>query len=267
MKNFETEGSVLYSGRNTIKLINIDGKDVVVKRFKKPSFFQKIVYTFFRKNKAYRSYYNAIALQGRGVDTPKPIKYIETKKCGLTDYCYYISEYLPLPPMEDWSDRDDWDKDLAVQFARFVAYLHTQGILHHDLNDTNVRYDPSLLDSLETVHYPLPIDETSFSNRNYSLLLKHVPLFTLIDINRMDFYPTGTEVPFKKGLDNLTRFTGRMDLFEFVVREYARVLRLPIEETVEQAIRIKKKHDKNWVRRKRFTGFFKQLFKSKSAKS
>ena len=58
--NFENTGRVLFSGRNEIRLVNIDGEDVVVKRFKRPNLFQKIIYTFFRKNKAYKSYHNGV---------------------------------------------------------------------------------------------------------------------------------------------------------------------------------------------------------------
>ena len=93
MFNFETDGKVIFSGRNTIKLINIDGHELVVKRFRRPDLIKKIVYTFFRKSKAYRSYHNAKEIVARGFSTPAPVEYIETKRYGLIDYCYYICEY------------------------------------------------------------------------------------------------------------------------------------------------------------------------------
>lgn len=45
MENFESSGIVLFSGRNVIKSMVVDGQDVVVKRFRRPNFFQKIAYT------------------------------------------------------------------------------------------------------------------------------------------------------------------------------------------------------------------------------
>lgn len=222
MFNFETDGKVIFSGRNTIKLINIDGHELVVKRFRRPDLIKKIVYTFFRKSKAYRSYHNAKEIVARGFNTPAPIEFIETKRYGLIDYCYYICERNDDPPIEDLIDRDDWSHDLALAFAKFAAQLHDKGILHHDLNDTNVRYDADFR-------------------------------FSLIDLNRMTFYPVGVEVPLKLCLDNLTRFTGRMDLFEFVVREYARCRNLDEEVTASLALKIKNTHDRNWRMRKRIT--------------
>lgn len=222
MFNFETDGKVIFSGRNTIKLINIDGHEVVVKRFRRPDLIKKIVYTFFRKSKAYRSYHNAKEIVARGFSTPAPIEYIETKRYGLIDYCYYICERNDDPPIEDLIDRNDWSHDLALAFAKFAAQLHDKGILHHDLNDTNVRYDADFR-------------------------------FSLIDLNRMTFYPVGEEVPLKLCLDNLTRFTGRMDLFEFVVRKYARCRNLDEEVTASLALKIKNTHDRNWRMRKHIT--------------
>ena len=259
--NFENTGRVLFSGRNEIRLVNIDGEDVVVKRFKRPNLFQKIIYTFFRKNKAYKSYHNGVELVARGFCTPRPIRYEETKRMGLIDYCYYISSYMPLPPMEDWSDRDDWDAEMATRFAQFVARLHTKGVLHNDLNDTNVR---TLITTNPLFVIPTErsggVNLTSSTREPSELSVPSDDMFCLIDINRMQFYPQNCEIPLKERLRNLTRFTGRLDLFEFVVREYAKTLALPIEETVNLALKIKTTHDRNWYRRKRFTGFFKKMF-------
>lgn len=193
---------------------------------------QKIVYTFFRTTKAYRAFHNGEELIKRGFDTPRPISFLETKKFGLIDYCYYTCEKTDLPPIEELTDRSDWNKELAHDFAHYVAKLHEKGVLHHDLNNTNTLYNKE--------------------NNIYS--------FCVIDINRMTFYPLGKDIPLKKCLDNLTRFTGRMDLFEFVIRNYARARGLDEESVTKMGINIKTTHDKNWYRRKRFTHFFKSLF-------
>lgn len=226
------EEMILHSGRNLIRLVEREGKMVVEKRFHRPNLVQKIVYTFFQPTKAYRAFHHGEELIKRGFDTPRPISYLETRKCGFIDYCYYTCEKTSLPPIEELTDRDDWNKDLAHDFAHFVARLHEHGVLHHDLNDTNTLY--------------LKEDD------GYS--------FSVIDINRMTFFPMGKEIPLKICLDNLTRFTGRMDLFEFVVREYAKARQLDEESTTLLGIKIKAAHDRNWYRRKRFTGFLKSLF-------
>ena len=245
--DFEKEGRVIFAGRNVIKLMEMDGEKVVVKRFRRPNIMQKIVYTFFRKTKAYRAFHNGEELIRRGFATPKPIKYIETRRYGLIDYCYYITGTDFNPPIEDLTDRDDWDSAMAAAFGRFVAQLHSKGVLHHDLNDTNVRFILRLAQEMGYEGY-----ESSEGSERFT--------FSLIDINRMTFYPLDKEIPLRVCLDNLTRFTGRYDLFEYVVREYAKTRGLDIEATAALALKIKTKHDRNWRRRKRFTGFFKRLF-------
>ncbi|MCQ2096176.1 MAG: LPS kinase Kdo/WaaP [Bacteroidaceae bacterium] len=235
MEGFEQEGRVLFSGRNVIKAMTLDGREVVVKRFRRPGLFQKVIYTFFRKTKAYKAYHNALTLRGLGFCTPEPIRYEETRRAGLIDYCYFVSGHDDNPPLEDLTDRDDWNKELALSFARFVADLHDKGVIHRDLNDTNVRFERR---------------ECAYGD--YA--------FSLIDINRMDFHDEGGAVPLAECLDNLTRFTGRMDLFEFVVREYAKVRGLDVEATARKALSIKIVHDRNWRRRKRLTSALKRLF-------
>lgn len=233
-KNFDTEGIVIFSGRNTIKKFmfrrHVNSADtqsmkIIVKRYKRPNFFQKIAYTFFRPTKARKAFYNGLELQYRGFNTPESIAYIETKKLGLIDYCYYICrEDYSHPIAERLNDRHDFDREMAKEFARFAARLHDSGILHHDLNSTNVLYRES----------------TDDSNAKYS--------FSLIDNNRMTFYQG--EMPSEKEcMENLTRFTGRMDLFEYVAEEYCRC-RKNSGITKDRLIAQKLLHDKRWRRRK-----------------
>ncbi|QRE24688.1 Kdo domain containing protein, partial [Flavobacterium psychrophilum] len=50
-----------------------------VKSFKIPFFFNGIVYKFFRKSKAERSYNYAKILSEKGIGTPNPIGFYENK--------------------------------------------------------------------------------------------------------------------------------------------------------------------------------------------
>ncbi len=63
-------------------------KSSVVKYFKIPYFINKIVYTFFKKSKAQKSYEYALKIKDF---TPKPIGYIEFYKFGLLDESYFVS--------------------------------------------------------------------------------------------------------------------------------------------------------------------------------
>ena len=232
---FEQEGRELFRGRNVIKsfVVQLDGKEqeVVVKRYKRPNFFQKIAYSFFCSTKACRAYEHAIILQQNGFATPEGYAYIETRRNGLIDYCYFISDVDNSHPIsEQLNDRQDFNKPMAADYAHFVARLHQKGIIDIDLNSGNVLYQPQ-------------------ADGHYT--------FSLIDTNRMKFfqgYP-----PMKECVENLTRFTGRMEVFEYVAREYVKARSLD-EAVVREMVEAKKIHDWKWEHRK---GITHQLFKRK----
>ena len=62
---------------------------VVAKSFKKPNFFNRIVYSFFRDSKAKKSYMYAKKI---GHFTPKPIGYIEFYENKLLSESFFVSE-------------------------------------------------------------------------------------------------------------------------------------------------------------------------------
>jgi tRNA A-37 threonylcarbamoyl transferase component Bud32 len=233
---FETYGDVLYSERNIIKSFRKKdagggAKELIVKRYKRPELLRRIIYGFFRSSKAERAFRNACELRKRGIDTPHEIAFIEQKKSGLLEYGFYISESNYTPPIKkQLVEPENFNKDMARDFAAFAAELHEKGIMHRDLNSTNTLY-----------HY-------GNEKNGYS--------FSLIDINRIYFYPKGRRPPIKSCLNNLTRFTGRMDLFEYVIRCYCDIRKLN-GDLVTKAIRIKEKHDKRWQKRKSFLKKFK----------
>jgi len=222
--SFNADGELLWNGRNKIKAVVLDGgKEIVVKRFKPLKVIQKLGY-LFRLHKAHKAFINGEELIRRGFDTPFPVACVELHKGHLISDAFYICERNDMSPIEDLLCRDDWDKELATAFARFLASLHKQGVLHHDLNDTNVRFCKT-------------------KNGKYQ--------FSLIDINRMTFYDKIEDIPMKERIENMTRFTGRISLFEYVAKEYARTFGLDIEEWSARAVKQKQQHDRNWYRRKR----------------
>ncbi|NDW18186.1 hypothetical protein D0T53_04540 [Dysgonomonas sp. 216] len=227
--SFVNGGVVLYDKRNVIKRFELDAnndvlKETIVKRYKKPNIVQRISYSFFRESKAKRAFNNATKLRNNGINTPVEIAYVEHWQCGLFCYGYYISgSDNALPIRERLVGLKDFDKVMAADFAAFAANLHEKGILHHDLNSTNVLYHP-------------------VNNGHYE--------FSVIDINRMDFWQEET-IPKEICFDNLTRFTGRMDLYEYVLRQYVKV-RAWDQSLVKEAVDIKMRHDEQWRKRKAF---------------
>lgn len=235
-ETFDTEGTLLYDKRNTIKSFHVDDPDVsfqklVVKRFKKTNLFQSIVYGCFCDSKAKRAFNNAIQLRSRGIYTPKQVAYIEEFYCGLLKSSYVVTYFTDGVPIRDFFIRTDgFDENVAEDFARFVVQLHENGILHHDLNSTNVLYHQS-------------------EEGNY---------FSVIDINRMTIDPFEKRLTPEECFENLTRFTGLMELYEYVLRQYLRIRNWD-ENMIVKAVKVKREHDRRWVRRKSFFNKLKKV--------
>lgn len=224
---------MLNDKRNTIKSYpSSEGyAPFVVKRFRHLLFIQRIIYTFFRATKACRAYRNGVELLRRGVRTPRPMAYIDFRDKGLIADSYYVCEECDWPPIADLLRKPDhFDRPLARDFARFALSLHRKGILHGDLNETNTLYH-------------LNPDGTHD--------------FAVIDINRMEFTPP-RRAPWAKRKDNLTRFTNRMDVFEYVAKEYSAAGGLG-ERAVGELLRAKHRHDRARRRRKSFLRVLKRL--------
>ena len=219
---------VLYNGRNKIvQLAPFKGHTLVVKRYKRHNWFKSIVYTFFKPNKARRSFENARELRRRGFETPHEAAYIEVRKHGLITQVYYICAHTAKEPVcTELTEKEPFNRELATAYAQFVASLHEAGSLPCDLNSTNVNYEKSA---------------TGYT-------------FELIDINRMNFYKGA--VPKAKCMENLTLYCEFTNTFTYVLNCYA-AARKWTQSDIEQAIKVKQRHDRNWVRRKRFTRFFK----------
>ncbi|MDR3250423.1 MAG: lipopolysaccharide kinase InaA family protein [Tannerella sp.] len=232
---FESGGTVLHGERNVIKHFKpgepgSPDREVIVKRFKRPAFVQRIVYTYVRRSKAERSFRNACELRNRGISAPREIAFIENRKGGLLDYCYFISEPDFSPPIiNQLREYDDCKDNFETDFAYFVAQLHENGILHHDLNSTNTLFGRT--------------EEGDYT-------------FSLIDNNRMHFYPAGKIPPVKACLKNLCRFTKRSDIFKHVIYCYC-AHRLWEDDRAERGIKMKWKFDMQRRRRKAFLKTFK----------
>lgn len=232
---FDKKGIILFKKRNVIKQFFLDTEDdilknIVVKRYKRPVIFQRVVYSFFRKSKAKRAFHNANILRSRGINTPREIGYIEQWKNGLFEYGYFISANdTGIPIIEKLTNKKigEYDLKLALSFATFIAELHEKGILHHDLNTSNVLFHTE--------------------GNDYS--------FSVIDINRMKTYPKGVLPTQKECFKNMSRFTAHTQLFDIVVRHYAECRKLNIQETIKEAWSIKHQYENRRQRKKTILRF------------
>lgn len=203
-ERFEQEGEMLYDGRNRVKLFMYAGRQLVVKRYKRPHLIQRIVYKWFRPSKAERAYRFAFSLEKMGIDTPEPLAYVEVGGCLLFGDSYFVSARCADPDLMGALYKPaEFPRPLAVAWADRLAEFHEKGFLHGDLNLANILYRT---------------DPQTGACR-----------FTVIDINRSHFRPHPSP---DECMDNLVRLTHRVDLLCFLVAAYARRRGWDEEQTV-----------------------------------
>jgi tRNA A-37 threonylcarbamoyl transferase component Bud32 len=189
-ERFDSDGTLLYRKRNVVKLYEIDGMRVVVKRYKVPMFHQRVDYTFIRPSKAKRAYLFALRLQEMGIETPTPIAYIEVKQLGLFRQGYFLSTYTTRHSLKESIGQLHPGSPLFEAYVRFLVEMHDKGFLHGDQNLSNILW----YEAADGIH------------------------FEVIDVNRSHFKISPTK---QECLDNLMRVTHDRRLSADVVSRYA----------------------------------------------
>lgn len=148
--SFDRGGDLLYAGRNVIKRFSwrdSEGKDrtMVVKRYARMRWLQKLCYSTLFASKAKRAYLYAFILKQHGVDTPEPIAYLEEKKHHILQRCYLVTEECNWPDCTFLRNNpeavaSEQGQSLIQALATFIVRLHSEGILHGDLNLSNILY-------------------------------------------------------------------------------------------------------------------------------
>jgi len=224
---FEGQGKIVQARRNIIKSLNVDGLNLNIKRFRKPIFLNRIVYSFFRVTKASKAYHNAIKVIKKGFSTPAPVCYIEEYKCGLLSLSYFVSIQLSnIKEIRDYYySKASNDKTLLSAFARYTASLHNSNILHMDYSPGNILI--------------------SDNNGEFD--------FSLVDINRMQF----SEVDINKGCENFCRLFEYDEAACFIAKEYAIARGFDADTCISLVLKYKHAFERKKARKKRL----KQIFK------
>lgn len=189
------EENFLQKGRNVVLKTSIDNTTVVIKFFKKPHLINQIMYGYFRKSKAKRSFEYASKLTELNIGTPKPISFYENKNVtGLKD-SYYVCEYLNA----DFTFRDltlDFTivnfEQIVKEFTKFTFNLHEKGVLFQDHSPGN-----TLIKKI---------------GENYH--------FYLVDLNRMEFKP----LDFETRMKNFSRITKEEKIINIMSTTYAQLI-------------------------------------------
>lgn len=229
---FESSGETIFQNRrNTIKMFAADSlhREVVVKRYGNKGLLKQF-FSLFKKSKAQKAFDNGLMLEAVGIATPEPIAYVNERSGRWMKACYSVTAYTPDTALTPLLERPLPDAEAVKALARLTAAMHDSGIVHRDLNSSNV---------------------LQHTDSNGQLAL------SLIDINRMRH--RADRRPLTRIADyahDLLRFTGRLDVFLPVAYEYARLRGFDAEPFVRRLTKMKIKHDANWTRRKKFTRLF-----------
>ncbi len=218
-RRFDKEGTVIFKNRNEIRVFEVNGISINVKRFHTPYLINRIIYTFLSRSKAKRSYQFALQLRDMGIDTPEPVAYICIKRGGLLDESYYISRQADYPRnMYEFGQGGIIGREHILEaFATLTASLHEKGIFHKDYSPGNIL----------------------FKEENGAVS------FCLVDINRMRFGP----VSIRQGCANFARLWGQRPFFELVVRKYAEIRQADSTLCIQQALQARCKFWKRYTRK------------------
>lgn len=221
---FENDGEVIYKGRNTVKVFSLEkGICLNVKKYKRPPLYNRIVYSFFRKPKAFRAYYNTLKITEKGFESAESVAFLEIKKNGLFSDSYFVSlQCSDVKEMREYYFGPLVGNESIIDaFARYSAALHDAGIYHLDYSPGNILI--------------------RYQNGNYA--------FVLVDVNRMKFMP----VSFEAGCRNFARLFGNDDIYRRIATIYSesRKNTLDKEETFRLIMRYRNQFlDKQRVKKK-----------------
>lgn len=224
---FSGDNHTIHKARNELKIIEMEGVKTVVKSFKVPHLLNRIVYTFFRNSKAYKSYHNALRLRSLGISTPEPIALIEFFESGLLAESYFISECfeydftIRTPLLEPLEDREA----IFTAFAAYTYELHQKGVWHLDYSPGNI-----LIKRTESGYQ-----------------------FSIVDINRMEF----RDICPLDGCENFNKLWASDEELEIMGREYARLSGLDETLTIAEM----KRHNDENKRTKNFKKRLKRVLK------
>ncbi|PQJ32072.1 Kdo domain containing protein [Nonlabens arenilitoris] len=232
---FNQIGKSLHDGRNVVKVIDVEGESLNFKRFKKPNTINKIVYKFFRKSKAQRSFEYATVLKEKGIGTPDPVAYLEEESLFNFGTSFYISKQLncDFTYRELINDDSIEDKEqILKEFTRFIYHMHEAGVYFLDNSPGN-----TLITKVDD-HYE----------------------FALVDLNRMKFY----NIPWDDRLKNFERLSPHKWMYEVMGLEYATLSRKRPEDTISQMWNYTQNFQDAFHRKKRLKKKLKSLINGKN---
>jgi len=190
----DEKNSIIFEQRNVLKVIDYKNNKFVVKSFKIPHLLNRVVYNFFRESKAKRSYDNSVKLMKLGVNTPKPIGFIEFNSLLLFNESFYVSEFFDynFEIRAVFADKNFKDRENILKlFVEFSYELHNKNVYHIDYSPGNI-----IVKKIDDEY-----------------------LFYIIDVNRMKFLDLDLDLRMK----SFSKLTFDEDDNFLMVKHYAKI--------------------------------------------
>ncbi len=136
-----TQGEILKAGNSaTVVRVNVDGKDLVIKRYNIKNTFHLLRRTL-RQSRAAVSWRNANLLEFIDLPTLKPLGFIERRKGWFRTVSYFISEYHQAEELLDvYHSRQPTESELE-QINNIFLLMQNSQISHGDLKAQNLLVD------------------------------------------------------------------------------------------------------------------------------
>ena len=228
IKNFNQQGELIKDSRNTVKVFKIDDLQINIKRFKRPNFINRLVYSFFRSTKACRSFLYANKLLDYDILTPDPIAYFENSKCFILNDSFYVCKNIDydfdMKHVFENKQLESRDK-LIKKFVLFTHKLHENGVIFLDHSTSN-----TIIKKVDG---------------DYKLFL--------IDLNRMKF----KKMTFEDRLKNFKRLNLSDDSIKKVSHFYSEIVNVNKDLIFEKIKKYSYNFQLNRNKRKKIKNFLK----------
>ena len=228
IKNFNQQGELIKDSRNTVKVFKIDDLQINIKRFKRPNFVNRLVYSFFRSTKACRSFLYANKLLDYDILTPDPIAYFENSKCFILNDSFYVCKNIDydfdMKHVFENKQLESRDK-LIKKFVLFTHKLHENGVIFLDHSTSN-----TIIKKVDG---------------DYKLFL--------IDLNRMKF----KKMTFEDRLKNFKRLNLSDDSIKKVSHFYSEIVNVNKDLIFEKIKKYSYNFQLNRNKRKKIKNFLK----------
>ena len=134
------EGISIREARNSLRIFQVNGLEIVVKSFRIPNFLNRLIYGTFRSSKAKRSFRYASLLRKNGIGSPQPLAWISFRKGLLFHRSYYVSLCSQCPYTFEnlMNGQIEREGEVLQAIARTTAKLHDAGMLHKDYSRGNI---------------------------------------------------------------------------------------------------------------------------------